>query len=87
MKPMEAFDYFAQHKYAWPGGYPMFALMADGECLCHQCLIDNAKLIADATCGDGERDWELVACDVNWEDASLYCVHCNERIESAYAED
>jgi hypothetical protein len=30
--------------------------------------------------------WRVVACDTNWEDASLYCDHSGERIESAYAE-
>jgi hypothetical protein len=24
---------------------------------------------------------------VNWEDPDLFCVHCQKRIESAYAED
>jgi hypothetical protein len=28
----------------------------------------------------------IVASDINWEDASLTCDNCNQRIESAYGE-
>ena len=30
--------------------------------------------------------WRIVASDVNWEDASLTCDNCGQRIESAYGE-
>ncbi len=74
--------------YAWPGGYPMYAVMNDGECLCFKCAKANAKLIiADTRANDRHSGWTFAAHDINWEDASLYCAHCNTRIESAYAED
>lgn len=66
--------------YAWPGGYPLFYLAKDNGVLCPTCANqfhperDNEQL-------------EAIACDVNWEDPSLFCEHCNKRIESAYAED
>ena len=65
--------------YAWPGGYPLFYLCEDGCILCPDCATENA----DPT----EPQWNVVAVDVNWEDPSLNCDHCDRRIESAYAEE
>ena len=31
----------AAQKYAWPGGYPMYVIMADGESLYPDCLKEN----------------------------------------------
>lgn len=59
--------------YAWPGGYPMFYLDAENCILCPKCA--NKGEIAPT------------AYSVNWEDPQLFCEECNERIESAYAED
>jgi len=64
-------------KYAWPGGYPLAYLSGRGHVLCSECA---GKRIGDT------RD-PPVDCGANWEDPSLYCEDCNERIESAYAED
>lgn len=70
--------------YAWPGGYPMYYLTADNGVLCPECANENA----DLTQGDpSDRQWHIVANDVNYEDPHLHCDHCNKRIESAYAED
>lgn len=74
-------------KYAWPGGYPMFLVMADGEAVCMDCAKKEFKLIAAANRDRIQKDWEPVGVDINWEDAHLHCAHCNDRIESAYAED
>lgn len=79
--------------YAWPGGYPMYWLMADGEA----CAFDVAKsqrremleALRDYQ-GAGNtynNDWRPIALEVNWEDAALFCAHTGARIESAYAED
>lgn len=74
--------------YAWPGGYPLYFICADGEALSFKAAQENAELIrqqiAEPALG---KDWQVIAIDVNWEDASLYCAHTNTRIESAYAED
>jgi hypothetical protein len=71
-------------KYAWPGGYPLYYLMDDGEALCPDCANDPSNPVHI----DGLRDgWRIEAPDINYEDAQLYCAHCNKRIESAYAED
>lgn len=67
--------------FAWPGGYPVFYLSADNGVLCPKCANDNRKFDAP-----DDPQWNVVAADVNWEDDSLYCDNCSQRIESAYAE-
>jgi len=74
--------------YAWPGGHPVFYMCADNGILCPTCAnTEPAVREADnqADCPDYNQ-WRIVASDVNWEDDSLTCDHCNQRIESAYAE-
>jgi len=63
-------------KYAFPGGYPLYYLDAEGNILCAECARSNDDYTAS-----------LVDYAVNYEDAFLYCDHCSTRIESAYAED
>lgn len=80
-KPLDA--------YAWPGGYPLYYLCADGGALCPGCVNaeidlidpDTRDWIADRRLRTG---WVIVAVDVNYEDDSLTCDHCNDPIESAY---
>ena len=69
--------------YAWPGAYPLFAVMRDGGCLCHHCAKSEASSIGFTYGTDG---WAIAGLAVNWEDPELYCDHCGDRIESAYAE-
>lgn len=72
--------------YAWPGGYPLFYVTGDGAALCFGCAKKEGHRIIDSIrnhCNDG---WKVEAIDVNWEDPELYCDHCNQAIESAYAE-
>lgn len=71
------------HPFAWPGGYPRYAVMDDGEALCHRCVSSNKMLIAKAPDGD---EWHINMVSINWEDPQLFCAHCGKRIESAYAE-
>lgn len=78
--------------YAWPGGYPTALLMHDGESLCMKCAHDNAHEILTQIHYATQRpnasnDWLPEAHYVNYEDPDLYCANCDERIESAYAED
>lgn len=74
-------------KYAWPGGYPLYAVMADGESLCPDCLIGNLKLIVQATHGHFRDDWAIQGAEINWEDPRNYCCNCGNPIPSAYGED
>lgn len=75
MKEKGAYDY-----YAFPGGYPLFYITADGGILCPKCCNENKELLND----ESDRQWFVIAYDVNCEDGELYCDHCNEKIESAY---
>lgn len=76
--------------FAWPGGYPVYWLMADGAA----CAFDVCKsreerrsmLEAIARPEYRQSGWRPVALQINWEDSELYCAHTNARIPSAYAE-
>ena len=57
--------------YAWPGGYPVFYLTRDSV-LCPTCANETPE--------------DVISGDANWEDSSLYCDECSQRIESAYAD-
>lgn len=86
-KPSEFGTALKRGAYAWPGGYPTFFVTSDGAALCFDCAMSEARRIT-AAIRDGLKDgWCVEAQDVNWEDSSLYCDHCSNRIESAYAED
>lgn len=76
-------DALSRAPYAWPGGYPLHAVTADGATLCRYCCASERLNIATTTGRDG---WTVVDLTVNWEDPELWCDHCGERIESAYAE-
>ena len=78
---------YRRGKYSWPGGYPVFAVTADGGCLCFDCLKSERREILEAIAhGLSHSGWKVEAFEANWEDPELYCSHCNNRIESAYAE-
>ena len=70
--------------YAWPGGYPIFYLLADNAVLCPACA--NGENGSDASPAHEDKQWRIVAADVYWEGPPMCCEHCNGEIESAYAE-
>lgn len=77
----------ARNKYAWPGGYPLMLLMADGESICPDCARREWKLVAYATRHSGhDRQWEVIDVYVHWEGPAEQCAHCNALIESAYGD-
>ena len=74
-------------KYAWPGGYPMYLIMSDGEAVCMDCARKEYRLIARARHdNDTTGGWLAMGADINWEDTELHCAHCNAQIESAYGD-
>ncbi len=73
--------------YAWPGGYPCFWLMSDGEALSFDVCKSERRNMLEALRDDSRNGWRPVALDINYEDGDLYCAHTGKRIESAYAED
>ena len=52
----------ACNKYAWPGGYPLYLLCADGEVICPACAKKEWKQVAYATKHPGtDKQWEIAA--------------------------
>lgn len=74
-------------RFAWPGGYPCFFVVDDGEALSFKAVLDNYREVADSVRNQHNDGWRVVGIAVNYEDPQLYCAHSGERIESAYAED
>ena len=81
-------DILDEGPYAWPGGYPLYFVMADGEALSFAAALGNrAELyktfdheppLADL------NEWRPVAVEINWERSDLRCAHTGELIEAAY---
>jgi hypothetical protein len=74
--------------YAWPGGYPIYYLCADGGCLCPKCANgeNGSEAYDGAYVPEQGKDWHLVAQDIHYEGAPLVCDHCAAIIESAYGD-
>ena len=66
MKTLQQAREAVRNKYAWPGGYPLYLLCADGEVLCPDCAKKEWKQVAYATKHPGtDKQWEIAAVDVN----------------------
>jgi hypothetical protein len=78
--------------HAWPGGYPIAYLAADGGTICPDCANGRNGSLAYEARLDPERaqsldhDWMLVDQYIHWEGPPEYCVHCGACIESAYGD-
>lgn len=75
-------------KYAWPGGYPLFYIAQYKHETCALC--PHCATVAKHEAGTPES-WTFrqlldLQAQANWEDPTLFCDGCGERIESAYAE-
>lgn len=66
--------------FAWPGGYPMALLMADGECIDAQSARENYRLIRR----EYGKDWTAIDVFIHWEGEPIICAHSGRLIESAY---
>lgn len=78
--------------YAWPGGYPVYFVMGDGEAVAFniaktECRRQMLEALRDHPNGYPEKEWLPVAIEVNWEDQELYCAHTGNLIECAYPSD
>ena len=84
---IEQLKAFIRSPYAWPGGYPLYAVMGDGEPLCKSCAPKEYKRIVRDTMEGFDSSFQVIGVDVNYEDSEMYCCHCNSKIESAYGND
>lgn len=66
--------------FAFPGGYPRYAITSDGGCLCHGCCKTERESIGTTTGSDG---WNVIALEVNFED-EMHCDNCGEEIVAVY---
>lgn len=73
-------------QYAWPGGYPRFFVMDDGEALSWAAAKENRSQILHSIAFGINDGWRVVGVDINWEDGDLVCSHTNKRIETAYGD-
>lgn len=71
-------------KYAWPRGYPIYYVCADGGVLCPDCVDVERELIDAAD--ECDKQWLIVYQGINYEDGNLYCKNCSKRIEPAYTD-
>lgn len=73
-------------QYTFPGCYPLYFITQDSAALCFKCAEKGFRQVAWDFQNKASTGWRIVACDVNYEDSSLYCDHCSKLIESAYGE-
>ena len=84
-KRRDVFDAMREGNFTSHGSYPVLMLMADGGTLHPKCARKNALSVGRAMRpGAYDKQWEVAAVDANWEDDTLVCDECGERIESAY---
>ncbi len=77
---------FRNGPYAWPGGYPCYFLMDDGEALSFAAAKENRRRLIESVVNKQRDGWNPIAFDINWEDGEMICCHTGKRIESAYAD-
>jgi hypothetical protein len=78
----------AEGKYTSVGSYPKYFVAADGGVLSVEAALENKRLVERAMRLPGsDKQWQIIGCDVNWEDRDLYCDDTGKRIESAYGEE
>lgn len=80
-KSLRIADKVHKERYAWPGGYPLYAVTNDGAALCHACCGSQRAWIGTTTGSDG---WCVIGMDVNWDETDLTCDHCGDRVEAAF---
>ena len=75
-----------RHPFAWPGGYPVYVVLADGEELCGTCARTHYRLIAAATKDQLSDGWRAVGAEIKWEGDDDLCGHCGAPLQSAYGD-
>jgi hypothetical protein len=66
-----------RQKFAWPGGYALFGIAADSECLCMDCMKAEYFQIAYSTRHKINDQWRIVAIESAANvDGPIDCAHC-----------
>ena len=71
------------HPFTFPGGYTMYALMDDGETLCHQCCCENKEVHEG---NEYDPQWQFVDVYIHWEGPAEICSHCGTELPSEYGD-
>lgn len=68
-------------RYAFPGGYELFAIMNDGESVCYPCLKSNLYQVIYSTRHNMRDGWRVAGfeCVANIESETV-CAHCGHVI-------
>lgn len=80
------FPFAPLEKYAWPGGYEIFAVTTDGDILCADCVNDPTNPITSAMCDFpdwSDSGWNIEGIDTSegFEmDEIETCAHCGNTI-------
>lgn len=77
-------EFIRSNGYAWPGGYPLALLMADGECIDALSARENYRQIRANMRAPGVPDWIPVGVLTHWEGEPIQCAHSGRMVESAY---
>ncbi len=73
--------------YAWPGGYPTYLVMGDGDVIDCQAARENDRQILRSLRRRGtDLQWEPYQVFIHWEGAPLISAHSGREIESAYGD-
>lgn len=71
---------------AWPGLYPLYFICKDGKALSFDTVQREFRTIAAAIREGSMPEWEVVACEVNWENPDLVDADTDEKIPCAYSD-
>ena len=73
-------DEIISNPFSFPGGYRVWARMADGGTVSAEACKDEADTIRD----NGSDDLTIVDLFVHWEGEPLMCEHTGEFYDSEY---
>lgn len=66
-------------------GYPIYFICADGGILSVDAAREQRDRIVDAISDEGSnRQWEVIGCEINYENTDMYCDHTGKLIPAAY---
>lgn len=74
---LSAAAYVARYRFAWPGGYALYAVTDDGAALCPNCCRSEYRRILESHPGDG---WRVIGIDIVFSDEHEQCSNCDATI-------
>lgn len=87
LTPQQLAQGYRQGPYVWPGGYPIYLVLEDGEMPCWECLKTEYPSIVQAAKSPNRTGWEPEGYIVLWEtEEPELCAHCSKELESAYGD-